>query len=381
MSITITSTTSSDSELQHAVSDSWRTPPTPETKESKSGESIPLDKLPPKKFNEVRNEQVREKKEGARDSLNGEEQRYRHKGAGVQKRFDRLTAQRAAEQARAVAAESRAEAAERRAAELEARLNGNGNSPAPASPEAQKPEASTSAQPAAKQETAPAPKTTDAEFARQVAEAENRYPDFKETIAAAKKADIRISESLGAAIKAVPNTLDVTYFLAKNPGLVAELERDPSRITQISQDLQRAPQAASTQSLLKKISETSTEAERNELVSGLQHNELGRRILSSMTRELNLLPNPLQVSVEVLKDAQRLQEMSRMPQNQVAMILGAISAKLEKSSNQPAKEKVRPADPITPVGSSSTRAGLSLEEMPLRDFIRTRNKQERSRRY
>jgi hypothetical protein len=41
------------------------------------------------------------------------------------------------------------------------------------------------------------------------------------------------------------------------------------------------------------------------------------------------------------------------------------------------REKVCAPSPINPVGQSSSRTGMSLEEVSVRDYIKIRNKQER----
>lgn len=61
--------------------------------------------------------------------------------------------------------------------------------------------------------------------------------------------------------------------------------------------------------------------------------------------------------------------------------IGKISDKLiAEKSKPPVKEKVKPPDPVSPVGASSTRTNLSLDELSPREYIRVRNKQERENR-
>ena len=78
-----------------------------------------------------------------------------------------------------------------------------------------------------------------AEYNRHFAEAEKRLPDFKQTLAAADRAGVRISKPLEEAIKATPNPADVVYFLAqaRNPNLIRQLEENPAKIAEISRDL------------------------------------------------------------------------------------------------------------------------------------------------
>jgi hypothetical protein len=65
----------------------------------------------------------------------------------------------------------------------------------------------------------------------------------------------------------------------------------------------------------------------------------------------------------------------------IHVAVGKISDKLLGEKAKPAvKEKVRPPAPVTPVGSSAARTNIPLEEMPIRDYIKVRNKQEREHR-
>ena len=96
MSLTITSNTPGETieDLQHALSDDWRTPRTkPEDKPATNGDAIPLDKLPQKQFNEIRDQQVRDNKDAARIALEGDDRElYRAKGSGkLERRIDKVT--------------------------------------------------------------------------------------------------------------------------------------------------------------------------------------------------------------------------------------------------------------------------------------------------
>jgi len=77
-------------------------------------------------------------------------------------------------------------------------------------------------------------------------------------------------------------------------------------------------------------------------------------------------------------EAAALNEMT--PTNAVRAV-GKISDKLlaEKAA-KPAKEKVKPADPITPVGATATRTSVPLDQLPVREYIKIRNRQERENR-
>src|SRR5271155_5183366 len=117
MSFTLVSSTDSQESLNAAASENWRAAPVPPPVPAVPGE-IPAS-LPQKQFNEVREEEIREKKEAGPEILQGEEERSGKPGRnGYQKRLDKLTKNWKTAESRRIAAESRV-------AELESRL-GNG---------------------------------------------------------------------------------------------------------------------------------------------------------------------------------------------------------------------------------------------------------------
>ena len=92
--LTLASTTSSEAELRHAVSENWRTPPgSPTDAPDDSGREhvVPLDKSDFKDYKRIRDEQVAEKKFEGPEFLKDDKQKP-HKKSGWERRIDKLTA-------------------------------------------------------------------------------------------------------------------------------------------------------------------------------------------------------------------------------------------------------------------------------------------------
>lgn len=380
MALTITSTTPGETQemLSHAVSEDWRTPPSkPEPKENGKEDSIRVDELPPKEFAKVREEQIKSRKESEWEFRRAEENGGKsHKGGGLAKRIDRLTAQKAAEQARA-------DAAEARAAELEARLNGTGAQGAkPPGPSQQPAEL-------AKVESVKAAEVpTKAEHSKQFGEAAKRYPDFKQTLETADRSGVRISESLESAILANPNSTDIAYFLAKNPTLIPELEKDHTRVAQIASDLKGVHSKAAQSGDLETARQQQLFHSHSQRVgAALKAEPDAQKLLAAsnvpiapnVTLAIVEQPNSEQVAIHLARHPELLTELNRLPASAAISKVARLAEQLESKAASN-RVKPKPPEPIQPVGGSVSRTGLSLEEIPLKDFIRERNRQERARR-
>ena len=365
MALTITSTTSPESDLQHAVSDSWRTAPikpeeAPAT--SKNGDVIPLDKLPAKKFIEVRDQEVAEKKEAGPEFLQGEENGKPGK-TGWQKRIDKVTRNWRT-------AESRAVEAERRAAELEARISGN-SSEAPAH----------RSQSAAA--NSPVQYVTGAE----------KYSDFADAIRVAEKTGISVSERAATAIRAMANQADIVYFLAKNPAIASELLTNPdnatSRVGEISRDLlnfhkdverRGSQETLRQQQLIRSHHERVNAALSKETDSAALVESAGRMpIAPSVTAAILEQDNSDAVAIHFARNPKLLEELNQLPPSAAMSRVGRIAERLEAKGDS-RHERPSPPPPISPVGASSSRTSIALDELPPREYNRIRNQQERQRR-
>jgi hypothetical protein len=76
------------------------------------------------------------------------------------------------------------------------------------------------------------------------------------------------------------------------------------------------------------------------------------------------------------EEAEKLLNMSPLKS---VMAIARISDSLTKESPEP-RPVSRAAAPVKPVGSSSTRSSVSLEDLPQREYNRIRNEQEQKRR-
>lgn len=407
MAIQLISSTESQEALDRAVSDDWRTPPPSKSEEpAPTAGEAPLDKLPPMDFAKAREQQIRDRKESEWQFRRSEENGGKpYRKSGIDKRIDNLTKARRQ-------AETRAEAAERRIAELEARFNSASPAPAqtqtPASPADTTRESASSS--AAQPAEHPAPRQPHPQSQREQGKAEaltphqqqmargrSKYADFDAAMAEADRSGFELpTEESIEVLKNLPNSSDVMYRLAKDHQLREQISANPEKSVEILRQVsvQEQQQAQSAQqprvnqeviALKRRWDSTSTPQERAELIGAFNQNYTGARVIDSVAREISNLSNPVQVSLVVAKNPQLATTLSKMSQTQVAMVLGSISRDLEAraaatSQEKPEKSKIRPPAPIEPLGQSATRSGMSLEEMPIRDFIKERNRQERSRR-
>ena len=378
MAITLASTTETQEALNRGVSNQWKTPPPakPEPPEPK-GDSIPLDKLPVKKFIEERDQEERENRERPEWLENENENPAKHRTSrGVQRRFDTLT-RRNHEFA------ARAEAAERRAAELEARINGTASTDTQTVARESQP--SSEAQPNAPQDgTAANAKAPDAaasksEYNRRFIEGSRRIPDFQATLKAADDAGIRISAGLESAIRATPNPADVAHFLAKSPAIIGELEKDPSRIAQISRDLNPAHRQQVETARQQQLFNSHTQR----LAAALNADPDARKLITAIPK-VPIAPDVLlaiceqnnseKVLIHLARHPNEVLELSRMPVSAGMAKIGRIAERLE--SKAAARERPKPPEPISPVGASSSRTGVELGELSPLEYIAVRNRQE-----
>ena len=377
MSITISSTTPgvTQEEMERVVSDpswgadaEWRKPPPakPEPEAQKSEPSV-------KEFIEAREEELREKR-------NDGEQRYRHKGGGQQKRIDRLTKEKFAERAARIAAE-------RELAELKARPNGTAAPGPTQTPAAQNPTGesapSNASQSKTPEQTNGAAQNADvkAKSARIEAELEAKLPDYREVMKAAKR--IQIPTALAEKITHADNFEEVRYFLAKNPAIIKELEEGRVTVGQISADLKKATNAPAPAQNHPAIQRW--QALGQDHVKRVQ--ALVKTLPDAHTLKTPSVPLPVEIAIieqgaksheieiHLARNPALVSELQKMTIPAAVAKIGRIAEQLEKAT-----PKVKPPEPITPVGGSASRSGQTLEDMDLKSFMKVRNKQEREHR-
>ena len=384
MSLTITSTTASDSELRHAVSEEWRTPPAKsEEKPATNGDAVPLEKLPQKQFNEIRDQQARDNKDAARNALEGQDREllYRSKGSGkLERRIDVVTKQK-------YVALARAEAAEKELADIKRSMNGNG---AVQVTEAARPShqenAPTLEQRPAETAAAESAKAKTEEINPRYEEAKKRYADFETVLEQADKKGVGadMSAELESAIKKMPNRADIVYLLAKSPELIPHLAKDPSLVAKLSADIGLIQRQANDPSFRRMLSQETDHNKRvQQALKGLPdaaklstvivpvHTEVAKAVYEQ--------PNSHDIDIYLRRNPALAAELRNMSIPAAIARVGRLAEQLDAAKNRN-REKVRPPEPLSPVGTSATRSGLSLEELPIRDFIRERNRQERQHR-
>jgi hypothetical protein len=270
MAVVITSTTSTQEELNHAVSDEWREPPKP------AEEPVAAEPEETPTAEGTVETETKEEKPKAKE----------HKG-GWQKRIDKLTA--------------RNHSLETRLQELESKLK---PAEAPAPPKSNEPKLVDygndvekflaardqwkDAEDVRKSDQESQKATFDA-YNKKVSEARGQYDDWDETVTGS---NMTIPQSVYQEVVESDNGPDVAYYLATHP-----------------------------------------------------------------------------------EETEKLMEMSQSAARRTVI---KISDQLAKEKTKPEKaEKPKPSAPITPVGTAATRTGTTLENMSLRDYIKTRNKQER----
>jgi hypothetical protein len=292
MAPTLTSTTSTKEEMEHALSENWRetpiTPdapaktPEPEVEASETEETPVTTAAEPETAETPESEKPKDKPKSK-----------------YQRTIDKLTA-------RNHAAETRAEKAERELAEERAKHASGDKTPPAAQPsgppklqdflnagktadewaDARDVWKQEQEQKQAQQDQL---KTTYDTYNRKVSEARGKYEDWDETVV---NNDLEIPASVQLAVIEMDNGPDVAYHLAKHPEICAEL----------------------------------------------------------------LDMTPLSAVRKVGQIAESLNPESRRSHNE--------------------KPKPKPPAPLAPVGASSTRSSIPLEQMPPKDYIRIRNEQE-----
>jgi hypothetical protein len=223
----------------------------------------------------------------------------------------------------------------------------------------------------AEPETQPSAEQND-EYARHFAEAAKQYPDFEETVARGT-----ISNNLDKQIRAIGNAREIAqiaYYLGKNPAFVKELEKDPSQLARISPTVRHSQlqdahgrRMAADPDAAAAVAAAGNLPIRNELVQAVLEQDNSNKLVEHFA-----------------KNPEVLEELNQLPPSAAVSRLGRIAEQLASraAKRERERERVRPPEPLSPVGNSATRSGMSLEDMPLKDFFRVRAKQERdNRRY
>jgi hypothetical protein len=388
-----------DSEFQAAIA-----PAVAETPAS-DGHSIRLDELPAKDYNEIRDAQEADKKEQGPEFLRTEEKKKAP--SRYQKAINKFAK-------RYFEANNRAETAERERDELRAKLSGNGlaaNSPAATSeagvlstPESAPASESQDAAPSAETSARPqAAVIQEARYQREYSEAARSIPNY--AAVEAKADQINVPESLIAGIRAGVPPSEIPHlikFLTDNPELLPALanDADPAgSVSKLARDLKAARGNGRTAPQTQRTNTTpaqTTSPEFARLQARLaSHNLNVAAALKSMpefaasvsnlqiahhvSRAVLETDNSADVAIHLARNPKELDELNKSNAVQAAAKIGRISERLETLKNASRRERVTPPPPIRPVGGASSHSAPPLDEMPIKDFMKIRNKQERER--
>ena len=229
---------------------------------------------------------------------------------------------------------------------------------------------------------------------------ENTAMEFDRAMDAADRAGVLIPNRAVTAIEAMRNSEDVVFYLAKNPDICQELlENEASatqRIGEISRELmQRAPAQAPRQqqpdqetlrhnqllnahlARMNALRATDPEAAKaiDAAVASNQSSGIGPSpyVYSAILDQ----SNSEYVARYLLTNPAELVRLNGLHPTSAITEVGRLAERLEaKAASR--RERAKPPSPITPVGASSSRTGLSLDDpsVPIGTFIRERNRQE-----
>jgi len=361
MGFTLVSTTESQKELNRVVdSDDWKTAPIKPDDPPGPGD-IPKN-ISQRLYNELREEQIREKKRAGPLLLQDD-------GRDTSK-SERLEEIEAAIK-KAKQAESRKSAAESRVAELRAKIGSD-----TAETETQPPAYDSELRPGARE--------------RHQAGVAKFGTDFANALTAA--GDVLIPTRAVTAIEAMRNSEDIVYYLAKNPGICEELMENADsatqRIGEISRELQNGVQPRQAPQVQQQPHADPETARQMEKYQG--HIERTRLLLAthpeavasfrssgigiSPAVEMALVEqdNGPDVTLHLLEHPELRAELNQLSYPTAMARVSRIAAQLEA-----ANKRVRPPEPITPVGGSSSKtSGIPLDQLPPREYIAARNRQE-----
>jgi hypothetical protein len=284
-----------------------------------------------------------------------DQQLRRSKGGGYQKRYDRLFKEKQQER-------EQREALERRLQEVEAR-NSNSNSAEPQSQESE----SYSAEPEQRRET---PEPTEPK----IAALRQHYPDWDAVMSRAKNENIRISDEAAHVLRSVENAGHVSYLLVKDDELRKEFnklppERQVEEIKKINGEIGEIH--SGRRPFAQKVEAVFSPEEISEVVEAAKNNQLGERIVLTLVRELNELPNGPEVMRHLIREPEESRRLAAMSQAAASLELGRISARLEHDGSRVFVSKSAP--PIKPVNSGSTRSTVPLDQMDQQSYNRARD--------
>jgi hypothetical protein len=342
---------------------------------SSDSSKVALDTLPMEQYNAAREEgatttvdkseleeapKVTGKEDQKTYNEKRDEQQQRSKGSGspkAEKRIDQLTKEKYAER-------ERAERAERRLQELEGR-NGNSNGEDSQHQESE----SYSVEPEQHRETQEPTEP-------KIAALRQHYPDWDAVMVRAKNENSRISEEAAKVLRSVENAGHVSYLLVKDDELRREFnklppERQAEEIKKINAEIGEIH--SGRRPFAQKVEAVFSPEEISEVVEAAKKNQLGERIVLTLVRELNELPNGPEVMRHLIREPEESRRLAAMSQAAASLELGRISARLEHDSSRVFMSKSPP--PIKPVSGGYSGSSAPLDKVQsMREYNAARDR-------
>jgi hypothetical protein len=352
--LTLTSGTQTAEALGHAVSESWREPFIPK---GSAGAEEKIER-------EVETAEAEHAETADAETAEQTESERPKRMGGFQRRISKLT---------------------KRNYELQEKLrryeggDGNAQQQETAPPSAQVEEQAPTAQPD-----------------RRPSDARTRYADFDEVIDAADR--IAISGETEKAIRGSSNSTEVAYFLAKHPELIRSLEADgparaKERVQQISRELEQfhaLPPHEQAEILRKRgLFEAHTARVQEALNAERDAKQLfdaaqGKPVAPFVAQGILEQDNSHAIAIHLARNPKVLEELNRLPAAAAISKIGRIAERLDSESSNGSGATRRPKtklpEPINPVGGSSARTSLPMDQLPQAEYNRAREQQIRERR-
>jgi hypothetical protein len=188
----------------------------------------------------------------------------------------------------------------------------------------------------------------------------------------AKNENIRISDDAAKVLRSVENAGHISYLLVKNDELRTEFnklppERQVEEIRKIDRDI--GDIHSGRKPFAQKVEAVFSPEEISEVVKAAQKNQLGERIVLTLVRQLNELPNGPQVMKHLIMNPETSQRLAAMSQERASLELGRISERLEGRNGGFVSKS---APPIKPVSGGNTRSSVPMDEMEMDAYKKAR---------
>ncbi len=154
--------------------------------------------------------------------------------------------------------------------------------------------------------------------------------------------------------------------------------RDAWKDAETSRQSEQERQRATFDNYNKKVSEARGQYEDwDEVVSGSAM-KIPQAAYLAVTEE----DNGPEVAYYLAQHPDEVETLNDLTPIGASRYIGKLAARLAGEKATPiAKPKVKPPAPVAPVGTSATRSSVTLGELPIREYIKIRNKEEREKRY